>query len=92
MSAHSSAIYDTRGRYRRNVKKAQAGERAVDLVMVAKSEREMKEMMSQGKYMRKKTWKTKMMVLNERKRKSEENEWKWEGRKVERENDLKSER
>jgi hypothetical protein len=28
--------------------------------------------------------KTKMMVFNKRQRKSEENEWKWEGRKIER--------
>jgi HSP20 family molecular chaperone IbpA len=27
---------------------------------------------------------TKIMVFNKRKRKSEENEWKWEGRKVDR--------
>jgi hypothetical protein len=27
--------------------------------------------------------KTKMMVFNKRKRKSEENEWKWEGRRIE---------
>jgi hypothetical protein len=59
---------------------------------VAKSEREMKEMMmSLGKYARKKELevnveKMKMMVFNKRKRKwnSEENEWNWEGRKMER--------
>jgi hypothetical protein len=28
--------------------------------------------------------KTKMMVFNKIKRKSEENEWKWEGKKIER--------
>jgi spore germination protein GerM len=60
------------------------------LVIAAKSEREMKEMMrSLGKYVRKKKLemnaeKTKMMVFNKRQRKSEENEWKWEGRKIER--------
>jgi hypothetical protein len=27
--------------------------------------------------------KTKMMMFNKRKRKSEKNEWKWEGRKIE---------
>ncbi|KAH0813469.1 hypothetical protein GEV33_009321 [Tenebrio molitor] len=61
-----------------------------DLVIVAKSEREMKEMMrGLGKYVRKKELevnveKTKMVVFNERMRKSEENEWRWEGRKIER--------
>jgi hypothetical protein len=59
---------------------------ADDLVIVAKSEREMKEMMrSLGKYVRRKrvevnVEKTKMMVFHKRKRKSEENEWKWERR------------
>jgi hypothetical protein len=54
------------------------------------SETEMKEMMrSLGKYARKKKLnveKTKMVVFNKRKRKSEENERKWEGkgRKIER--------
>jgi hypothetical protein len=49
--------------------------------IVTKSEREMKEMMKTlGKYVRKKkvevnVEKTKMMVFNKRKRKSEENEW-----------------
>jgi hypothetical protein len=49
--------------------------------IVAKSEREMKQMMKiLGKYVRKKkvevnVEKTKMMVFNKRKRKSEENEW-----------------
>ncbi|KAH0815591.1 hypothetical protein GEV33_007200 [Tenebrio molitor] len=33
--------------------------------------------------------KTKMMVFNKRKRKSEENEWKWEGRKIERVSEFK---
>jgi chorismate-pyruvate lyase len=48
---------------------------ANDLVIVAKSEREMKEMMKNlGKYLRKK----KLEV-----RKNEENEWNWEGRKKE---------
>jgi hypothetical protein len=56
---------------------------------VAKSEREMKEMMKNlGKYVRKKKVevkleKRKMVVFNKRKRKSEENEWNWEGRKIE---------
>jgi hypothetical protein len=41
---------------------------------------------SLGKYVRKKKLevnvvKTKMIVLNKRKRKTEENEWNWEGRK-----------
>jgi hypothetical protein len=57
---------------------------------VAKSEREVKEMMrSMGKYVKKlevSVEKTKMMVFNKRKRKSEENEWKWAGRKIERVN------
>jgi hypothetical protein len=54
------------------------------------SETEMKEMMrSLGKYVRKQKLdvnveKTKMVVFNKRKRKSEENERKWEGRKIER--------
>jgi hypothetical protein len=49
----------------------------------------MKEMKkSLGKYVSKKKLevnvvKTKMMVLNKRKRYSEENEWNWEGRKKE---------
>jgi hypothetical protein len=61
-----------------------------DLVIVAKSEREMKEMMKNlRKYVRKKKLevnveKIKMMVFNKRKRKSEEIEWNWEGRKIER--------
>jgi gamma-glutamyl phosphate reductase len=56
--------------------------------IVTKSEREMKEMMkSLEKYVRKKKLelnaeKTKMMVFNKRKRKSEENEWNWEERKI----------
>jgi hypothetical protein len=64
---------------------------ADDLVIVAKSERGMKEMMrSLGKYICKEekagvnVEKTKMMVFNKIKRKSEENEWKWEGKKIER--------
>jgi mannose/fructose/N-acetylgalactosamine-specific phosphotransferase system component IIB len=59
---------------------------ANNLVIVAKSEREMKEMMkSLRKYVRNKKLelnveKTKMMVFNKKKWKNEENEWKWEGR------------
>jgi hypothetical protein len=55
---------------------------------VAKSEREEKLMMNNlGKYVRMKKLevnveKTKMRVFNERKRKSEESEWNWEGRKI----------
>jgi hypothetical protein len=89
------------------LKKAQAGKSvagrekvwslvfADNLVIVAKSEREMKEMMSSlGKYRRKKKLevnvkKTKMMVFNKRKRKGEGNEWKWEGSKIERLNGFK---
>jgi hypothetical protein len=62
---------------------------ANDLVIVAKSEREMNEMMKNlGKYLRKKKLevnveKAKMMVFNKRKRKNEENEWNWKGRKKE---------
>jgi predicted nucleotidyltransferase len=56
---------------------------ADDLVIVAKSEREMKDerkMKNLGKYVRNKKLevnvaKTKMMVFNKRKRKSEDNEW-----------------
>jgi hypothetical protein len=61
---------------------------ADDIVIVAKSEREMKEMMRNlEKYVRKKNLevnveKTKMMVFNTRKRKNEESEWKWEGSKI----------
>jgi hypothetical protein len=50
---------------------------------VAKSEKEMKEMMKNlGKYVRKKNLemnveKTRMMVFNKRKRKSEKNDWNW---------------
>jgi hypothetical protein len=32
---------------------------------------------------------TKMMMLNKRKRKSDENEWNWEGRKIEQVNEFK---
>jgi hypothetical protein len=57
------------------------------VVIVARSEREMKEMMRNlRKYVRKNKLevnveKTKMMVFNKRKRKSKESEWKWEERK-----------
>jgi hypothetical protein len=53
---------------------------------VAKSERETKEIMrTLGKYVREKKLevnveKTKMMVFNKRKRKNEENGWKWKGK------------
>jgi hypothetical protein len=52
------------------------------MVIVAKSEREMKCFQNLGKYVRKKKLevndeKTKMIVLNNRKKKNEENEWKW---------------
>jgi hypothetical protein len=63
------------------------------LVIVAKSEREMKEMIKGlGKYVRMKKLevnveKTKMMVFN--KTKSEENVWNSEGRKTERVNEFK---
>ncbi|KAH0813723.1 hypothetical protein GEV33_009066 [Tenebrio molitor] len=63
---------------------------ADDMVIVAKSEREMKEMMRNlEKYVRKKKLevnveKTKMMVFNKRKRKKEESEWTWEESKIER--------
>jgi hypothetical protein len=62
---------------------------ADDLVIIAKNERETKEMMKNlGKYVRKKKLevnvkKTKMMMFNKRKRKSEENKWNCEGRKIE---------
>jgi hypothetical protein len=47
-----------------------------------------------GKYVWKKKLevnveKAKMIVFNKRKRKSEENEWKWEGRKIERVSEFK---
>jgi hypothetical protein len=49
---------------------------------------------SLGKYVRKKKQevnveKTKMMVFNKRKKKSQENEWNWEGRKIEQVNKFK---
>jgi hypothetical protein len=64
---------------------------------VAKSEREMKEMMKclgSGKVCEEEkagrnVEKTKMMVFNKRKRKSEENERNWERRKIERVNEFK---
>jgi hypothetical protein len=62
---------------------------------VARSQRGIKEMMKNlGKYVRKKTLevnveKTKMMVFNKRKRKSEENEGNSDGRKVEQVNVFK---
>jgi hypothetical protein len=92
LPAQPSDIYDICGRYRRNVKENTSGGSVVgrekvrslafadDLVIVAKNEREMKEIMrSLGNYVRKKKLevnveKTKMMVFNKRKRKSEENE------------------
>ncbi|KAH0813872.1 hypothetical protein GEV33_008919 [Tenebrio molitor] len=68
---------------------------ADDMVIVEKSEREMKEMMRNlEKYVRKKKLgvnveKTKMMVFNEKKRKNEESEWKWEESKIERVSEFK---
>jgi hypothetical protein len=62
---------------------------ANELVIVAKSEREMNEVMKNlGKYLRKKKLemnveKAKMIVFDKRKRKNEENDRKWEGRKKE---------
>jgi hypothetical protein len=62
---------------------------ADNLVIITKNERETKEMMKNlGKYVRKKkpevnVEKTKMMVFNKRKRKSVENKWNCEGRKIE---------
>jgi hypothetical protein len=61
---------------------------------VPKSEREMTEIMSLGKYVRKKKLevnveKTKMIVFNKRKTKSEQKEWKWKGRNVERVSEFK---
>jgi 16S rRNA G1207 methylase RsmC len=58
------------------------------LVIVAKSEREINEMMKNlEKYLRKKKLEVNVektvMVFNRRKRKNEENEWNWEGRKIE---------
>jgi hypothetical protein len=68
---------------------------ADDLVIVAKSEREVKEMMRNlGKYVMEKKMevnveKTKMMVFNKRKRKNEESDWKWEESKIERVSEFK---
>ncbi|CAH1366415.1 unnamed protein product, partial [Tenebrio molitor] len=65
------------------------------LVIVAKSEREVKEMMRNlGKYVMEKKMevnveKTKMMVFNKRKRKNEEGDWKWEESKIERVSEFK---
>jgi hypothetical protein len=67
----------------------------VHQMIVAKSEREMKEMMrSLGKNVKKKKLeinveKRNMVVFNKRKTKSEENEWNWEGRKIEQVNEFK---
>jgi hypothetical protein len=65
---------------------------ADDMVIVAKSEREM--MGNLEKYVRKKKLevnveKTKMMVFSKRKRKNEESEWKWEESKIERVSEFK---
>jgi hypothetical protein len=63
---------------------------ADDMVIVAKGEREMKEMMRNlGKYVRKKKLevnveKTRMMVFKKIKRKSDESERKWEESKIKR--------
>jgi hypothetical protein len=55
---------------------------------VIKSEREMKEMVKNlEKYVKKK--KLQMMVFNKRKRKSEENECKWDGREIQRLSEFK---
>jgi hypothetical protein len=65
------------------------------MVILTKSEREMKVMMrSLGKYVKKKKLevnvdKTKMMVFNKRKTKNEESEWKWEESKIERVSEFK---
>jgi hypothetical protein len=90
------AVYDIRGGRGRNVKVSAIGGVVVgrekvwslafadDMVIVGKSEREMKAIMnSLGKYVKKKKLevnvdKAKMMVFNKRKRKNEESEWKWE--------------
>jgi hypothetical protein len=68
---------------------------ADDMVIVAKSEKEMKEMMRNlEKYVRKKKLevnveKKKMMVFNKRKSKNEESEWRWEESKIERVGEFK---
>jgi hypothetical protein len=68
---------------------------ADDIVIVAKSEREMKKIMRNlRKYVSKKKLevnveKTKMMVFNKRKRKSEKSDWKWEESKIERLSEFK---
>jgi hypothetical protein len=68
---------------------------ADDMVIVAKSEKEMKEMMRNlEKYVRKKKLevnveKKKMMVFNKRKSKNEESEWRWEESKIERVSEFK---
>jgi hypothetical protein len=59
---------------------------------VAKPEREM--MKNLRNYVKKKNLevnieKTKMMLFNKRTRKNEENEWDWEGRKIEQVNEFK---
>jgi hypothetical protein len=65
------------------------------MVIVAKSEKEMKEMMRNlEKYVRKKKLevnveKKKMMVFNKRKSKNEESEWRWEESKIERVSEFK---
>jgi hypothetical protein len=81
------------------LKKAQAGESVVgrkkvwslaladDLVIVAKSEKEI--MKNLGKFVRKKKLEVNVEKKKKRKRKSEENEWNWEGRKIEKINNFK---
>jgi hypothetical protein len=89
-----------RGKYNRGKvgieeKRKEKGVEEGCMVIVAKSEREMKVMMrSLGKYVKKKKLevnvdKMKMMVFNKRKRKNEESEWKWEESKIERVSEFK---
>ncbi|KAH0816889.1 hypothetical protein GEV33_005903 [Tenebrio molitor] len=107
LPAQSSAVHDIRSGRGRNVEESADGGVVVgrekvwslafadDMVIVAKSEREMKEMMRNlEKYVRKKKLevnveKTKMMVFSKRKRKNEESEWKWEESKIERVSEFK---
>ncbi|KAH0811711.1 hypothetical protein GEV33_011080 [Tenebrio molitor] len=110
LPAQSPAVHDIRSGCGRNVEESAGGggggvvvgrEKVWSLafadamVIVAKSEREMKEMMRNlEKYVRKKKLevnveKTKMMVFSKRKRKNEESEWKWEESKIERVSEFK---
>jgi hypothetical protein len=65
-------------------------ERGISGWLVRKSEREMKEMMKDlGKYVRKKKLEVNVEKTKMMRKRSAENEWNWEGRKIERVNEFK---